>query len=322
MYKAILASIIVMTLSTGVLGWNRRGHLLVSAVAYRQLEKTSPATLGELNVILESHPARGSWQAEFNRAKRYFPDALSKEAYFFIRAAAWPDDVRGNKNEHVETWHYINYPVTLPDRVDFDTLVPTNNIFDGSSKAVSILSDPDARDRDKARMLSWIHHLAGDVHQPLHSVALNNDAGGNAQCVLKPDGRSATLHSYWDGLVGSRKAAAVDVMDAWLDSNFYIGSHANIKPSDYSGSFSLQNWSRESAALSLSDVYRFQSVVTTTFKKVKVSNAKTGKFDRVCPSVREPTLPVGYHQNAEAIALTRILKAGYRLASGLENLGL
>jgi hypothetical protein len=54
-------------------------------------------------------------------------------------------------------------------------------------------------------VLSWLIHLAGDLHQPLHTVALfrsdlpDGDRGGN-DIQMKGGGN---LHTFWDGRVGT-----------------------------------------------------------------------------------------------------------------------
>jgi hypothetical protein len=50
----------------------------------------------------------------------------------------------------------------------------------------------------------YLIHLAGDIHQPLHSVALFNktypkgDLGGNSERVIILNGSTINFHSYWD----------------------------------------------------------------------------------------------------------------------------
>lgn len=47
-------------------------------------------------------------------------------------------------------------------------------------------------------------HVVGDMHQPLHSVALFNgtypsgDRGGNSIKIIMPNRNSQNLHSFWD----------------------------------------------------------------------------------------------------------------------------
>ena len=66
--------------------------------------------------------------------------------------------------------------------------------------------------------LVWLLHLVGDVHQPLHSIALFNselslqhqlaaqpdvgDRGGNEIEVNTAKGETMALHAYWDGMFG------------------------------------------------------------------------------------------------------------------------
>lgn len=58
------------------------------------------------------------------------------------------------------------------------------------------LRDPRVPDREKAVALKFLVHLAGDVHQPLHTGRLE-DRGGS---MIKLDwyGRSYSLHRVWD----------------------------------------------------------------------------------------------------------------------------
>ena len=65
-------------------------------------------------------------------------------------------------------------------------------------------SDPAKR----AIALTWLFHLVGDLHQPLHTVQLltreysQGDRGGNQICVrVAPDRAPLDLHRLWDGLL-------------------------------------------------------------------------------------------------------------------------
>ncbi len=57
---------------------------------------------------------------------------------------------------------------------------------------------------ERALLARYAIHLAGDIHQPLHSVALFNqtypkgDLGGNAHHVILTNGSTSNFHSYWD----------------------------------------------------------------------------------------------------------------------------
>lgn len=58
---------------------------------------------------------------------------------------------------------------------------------------------------ERALFARYVVHLAGDIHQPLHSVALFNltypkgDIGGNLlKITLKNGTNNSNFHSYWD----------------------------------------------------------------------------------------------------------------------------
>lgn len=58
---------------------------------------------------------------------------------------------------------------------------------------------------ERALFARYVVHLAGDIHQPLHSVALFNltypkgDLGGNLlKVTLKNGTNNSNFHSYWD----------------------------------------------------------------------------------------------------------------------------
>lgn len=57
---------------------------------------------------------------------------------------------------------------------------------------------------ERALFARYLVHLVGDIHQPLHSVALFNktypkgDAGGNLLKIKILNGTSQNFHSFWD----------------------------------------------------------------------------------------------------------------------------
>jgi S1/P1 Nuclease len=57
---------------------------------------------------------------------------------------------------------------------------------------------------ERALFARYVVHLVGDIHQPLHSVALFNktypkgDLGGNTHKVILTNGSTSNFHSYWD----------------------------------------------------------------------------------------------------------------------------
>lgn len=57
---------------------------------------------------------------------------------------------------------------------------------------------------ERALFARYLIHVIGDIHQPLHSVALYNetypsgDRGGNSLNITLLDSGKSNLHSFWD----------------------------------------------------------------------------------------------------------------------------
>jgi hypothetical protein len=166
------------------------------------------------------------------------------------------EDIRQQYNR--SRWHYINEIVYLStdDEAAFDgkfdhnmatTFAPPlrqnlnavqalrGNLFTWRSDGAS--------DADKAIALCWILHLTGDLHQPLHNVALfskpyfpTGDRGGNSVEVVW-EGGTRNLHAVWDGLPSNmdnlepsaRTLLSIEtdtVDDAAIDE--WLGHHASL----------------------------------------------------------------------------------------------
>src|SRR5207237_1433691 len=66
-------------------------------------------------------------------------------------------------------------------------------------------ANSDASDALRSYSLSWMIHLVGDLHQPLHAIARysaalpdkGGDRGGNEVQVVAANGEKLPLHFYW-----------------------------------------------------------------------------------------------------------------------------
>lgn len=285
--------------------WNHVGHGASAIIAYRAM---APAERDRIVALLKKHPEYDSrWMAEK-------PAGIEDEGeYLFYRAATWPDDVRpapGQMNPyHHATWHYVNFPFKLGSTIDTSGPTPAAQIIHQLQDNWEAATDQSASAGDRAVALCWLMHLVGDVHQPLHTVALftppngdNNefptftggDEGGNK--VFVRNGRAALkLHKLWDDLLGESNeyARAADAADDVLQE---------VKRSDVQGigMADFLPWAAESTALAAASAYQFH-----------------GKPIQLSLDARHAVkLPDGYLSAAEAIATRRVGEAGYRM-SGL-----
>ena len=145
---------------------------------------------------------------------------------------------------HRGTWHYVNIPLYLTaadeagvkakrarGEVDGPNVAfeippgagpddarggePGMNVVQALQYNLDVATDESRPDAERAVALCWVLHLGGDVHQPMHSVALFSDAllpegdkGGNDVAVLETETQPGrNLHAVWDAAPGQRFTA-------------------------------------------------------------------------------------------------------------------
>ncbi len=188
--------------------------------------------------------------------------------------------------------------------------------------AMKQLRSADVADAARAVALTWLCHLVGDLHQPLHGTALiaskdtfdppldppAGDRGGNLILVkaTADSPRTTNLHFYWDALLFANEPgiAGVDGVVAKLlnDPKLRRDQLPELKATNYLA------WAEESLALAKSTVYQGKD----GFLNVRTLPAKQGANGDV------PVLPDGYAEAAGKAAARRIVLAGYRLADQLQ----
>lgn len=307
-----VAAFVALAAAQSAFAWNDRGHMLAAMIAYRDLK---PEVRDRVNAILKAHPQRDMLAAG---GPAEGPDL---EMWVFAKAATWPDMVRGTTNplhqaEHHAQWHYINLPIAL----DGMKMPQPPMTWDGHSDPANLVQamakvtkEVAAKDKDEARRamdLCWIEHLTGDIHQPLHAVALfskqfpTGDRGGNSFAVKRGD-TPTNLHAYWDNALGNgtsfdtiQKQIAGFKANAELAREQLLGS----KPGLDAGA-----WAKESAELAQPAVY-----LNGALKGVVHINGDYAKDT--------PSLPSDYEEKAKKVAAKQVVLAGYRLADQLNAL--
>jgi len=309
------------TLPAAVAGyarWDAFGHHAIAAIAYDRLR---PATRARVDSLLRAHPditmlGRGLDLRTTDGARD-----------LFLRSSVWPDQIRRDPRFHDETdaavpatpllsgypdmhrragWHYMSRSFSA-DGTPVQQLAPVNTVTRIAGLA-NDLADRRLPLATHAYNLSWVVHVVGDLHQPLHGTSRasrqlpNGDAGGNAlQVQYGPlAGDSINLHAFWDGLLGraNRGGSAVAVgrelaaaMPEAADSpDRRIARGPALETA-------LVAWADESETLARYVVYEVGM-----------------RADGAVP----PPTSAAYVALATAIARQRITLAGYRLAALLE----
>ncbi len=187
--------------------WGPTGHRVVAEIAWQQV---SPKTRRALGKILGAHT--------------------------LAERSTWPDWIRSDPTQsHTAPRHYMSIP---DDGAVGEPEEP--HILWAIEQAEVALADTGRETSERLEALSWLVHLVGDVHQPLH-VGRSDDRGGN-MVFVEWMGRQSNLHHVWDedmidfeqwsytelaSLLGGRPAPAAwstDPPTAWAQESFELRS--------------------------------------------------------------------------------------------------
>ncbi|WP_457096464.1 S1/P1 nuclease [Lysobacter sp. P5_B9] len=279
--RAVAALALLALLVAGpVIAWSALGHKLVGELAQRHL---TPAARAEVARLLAGEPD---------------PTLAG--------VATWADTLRDSDPERFKQtsrWHYVNLSS------DSCRYAPERDCKDGQCVIAAIdaqraiLADrrqPLAARRDA---LKFVVHLVGDVHQPLHANARNDQGGNKYQISLRTDlepeayardryvgGVMGTnLHSVWDYYVLAERGLDLAQYADRLD-------HEPWPPTMDRNALTPASWAGESCRLTeLRQVYPVQN------------GQEVHKLDR------------SYSEKHRALAEQRIRIAAWRLATVLNE---
>jgi S1/P1 Nuclease len=286
---------------TPAAAWSSNGHMMIAALAYRSLPADQKAAWAAL---LHHHPEYDVWQQEF--------DAVGVEMefgeYLFMRASIWPDQLRrsGDPNDR-PTWHYTNFPL-VPDAFAIaETLTPDNDVLFGIEKSSRVLRSRREDAANRAVHLSWLLHLVGDLHQPLHAATLVNDVypkgdrGGNDFFIRPRSNRDGiNLHAFWDQLLGT----SGNVREVRNQATLLGHTYTRLTLLELRDATDARGWALESRQLCIDAVYLNGSL----------DGEREARRDEA------PVLPVAYSTRAKQVAERRAALAAYRLADVLADL--
>lgn len=251
---------IVLLGASPALAWHDVGHRATASIAFDAMTSEQNETIV---AVLRAHPR---FEEDF---MANMPESVASESngiqnrWLLGQASIWPDliqtlddDIRREYNR--SRWHYINMIVYLTKEDEaafggkFDHNMATAfepplrqnlNIIQALRGNLVVWRSNAATDAEKAMALCWILHLTGDLHQPLHNVALfsksyfpTGDRGGNSIEVVWDDG-TRNLHAVWDGLPtdmeslepSARTLLTIEtdtIDDAAIDE--WLGHHAGL----------------------------------------------------------------------------------------------
>lgn len=300
--RVILVLIVLCTSAPFALAWNKAGHMVSAGIAYQVLRHDHARELGSAVRLLREHPFYNTvWLPRIQPFQN-----TDRDLYLLMEAARWPDEIRTHRQFHQSDWHYINSPykpegqprslrVREPGEV---------NILAALEHNLAIVKDHRRRDAERAIALSWLIHLIGDIHQPLHTSSYftvqfpQGDRGGTLFHVrAAPDRSVIDLHQFWDDLIlGSDR-----YQSAWNRALLISANHSPRHLGELKNR-RFQDWAKESFSLVREHVY--------------LDGALKGSVD----GRNVPVLTAPYRDQAKRIAERRIVLSGYRIAEILITL--
>jgi len=292
---ALFLACAVLLTANFAMAWGGAGHQLIAAEAYREL---SPELKAQVFDVLKAHPDYAKW------ANAFHPNAtFDLAAYIFMRSSTWPDEIRrsGSIYDH-PNWHFIDYPLRPPDFPLLPGPTPDNDVLFGVAQCEKVLSDTNANPELRAAMLSYLIHLVGDMHQPLHCASLftasypTGDRGANDFYVM-PGQTGVRLHGIWDGLLGT----SMNPRTQWNYATEIDAKYPRIALSELTTDTTPKSWSLESRQLAIEKGYL------------------NGRLNGAKDKNEAPSLPADYLKNAKQVAVKQAALAGYRLADEIQT---
>jgi hypothetical protein len=233
--------------------WGFKGHRAVATIAEKHL---TPHTA---------------------EAARAYLDGQS-----LAEVSTWADEHRSSETA---PWHFLNLPLGL-DHAQFVAFVKASdaNVYTAILKAEAQLKDPALSADQKKLALTYLIHLVGDAHQPMH-ISRKEDKGGNT-IQLRFEDKGTNLHSLWDSkLIDHEGLSETDIV-----KNYDTATPAEVK-----------QWQSDDPMEWIWESYQLSS----------------GLYAEVKPG---QAIDEAYYQKYIPVVCKRIDQAGIRLAGELNRL--
>ncbi|MGH9819524.1 MAG: S1/P1 nuclease [Pyrinomonadaceae bacterium] len=269
--KVLVLTIFTLGLVFPARAWDEVGHKITAYIAWQQM---TPATRDRVIQILLAAPEDAQLSTFY---ASYGSRTLeSRQREFFMLAATWPDIIRDKKFNNRYTkyahsnWHYADTFWTWKDgKVEpVADEEPSGLAMQKLEDFNQVIRSSSASDADKAIAISWLAHLIGDMHQPLHAssrVTPSNpkgDQGGNL-FLLTPKGtpreNQENLHWFWDSIVirylpNSKDQCDADFLNPIAQDIIKLYPYDKLKGRINPDKFDV--WKTESYDISSTEVYK------------------------------------------------------------------
>ncbi|ETN46655.1 uncharacterized protein HMPREF1541_00841 [Cyphellophora europaea CBS 101466] len=185
-----LSAALLLTAVPACLAWGPLGH---STVAYVAQHYVSTGTAGFVQGILGTAPD------------------------YMANVSSWPDEYRRTPEGDWSTQlHWIDAFDAPPEscEVEFKRDCPPEGcIVSAIVNNTQILLDSGSTEAQLLDAIRFLIHFSGDIHQPLHTEAL--EEGGNGINITW-EGETANLHAIWDRQIPIKASGGVSASE-WAE---------------------------------------------------------------------------------------------------------
>jgi hypothetical protein len=223
--KIVLILLPILSFTSSVSAWDDAGHKISAYIAWQRM--TPQAREQAAKILLASPP-------DADLSVFYLQDSRSeaaKKRELFMISATWADIVRDRKfKERYDKYHHGNWHYSDTFWSSTNGKIEYLKEAEEGGKAVEklydfvkVLGDSGESNEEKPIALAWFLHLAGDIHQPLHTSARvtelepKGDQGGNLFLLTPKDtprDKQVNLHWFWDSIVGRNIPRKNDACDS------------------------------------------------------------------------------------------------------------
>ncbi len=268
--------------------WWDSPHMVITKIAE---EKISPSTKEKIEDILDA-------------MREYYPQYNDT-----VSISIWADDVAKTGFFNGFQWHGSN-KIYDPDNIlskEKKELISYYTkhykLLNGMERCISTLKNEKSTKMEKAIMLSYLLHLVGDAHTPLHCIdyyskEFPNGDYGATKFVIRSNYN--TIHRLWDSCLGY----VTDEIKLPLNKEDleFLEKFSNDVKETFNNEILLQDINDINPKTWVNESYQ-----------IAVENAYEGMSYNCTPSDE-------YIKKNRKIALQRLYVAGHRLALLLEDI--
>ena len=323
---ALLAAVVLSAMASSLLAWDHPGHMTSAAIAFAEIESQRPELIEKIGALLMAHPDPAPFWVASVDAK-----GNERTRLWFIEAARWPDDAKFTPVDR-PNWHSARWAMVAEDAPPEAEAAAAARKGEPAGQAIEALrlnfgemANPESSPKDRARALSWVLHIMGDIHQPMHVTDLfspdypTGNAAATMSYVADPLGDSTIpLHLLWDS--NTLRTTALEDIDRHTREfmqKYPRSSFPELSPP--SGPDVFREWAWESHQVAVDFAYGYGIDTVPDPNKdadqdTLIKNMVKFILEGISPVEEAPEVPAEYWDQVQETAHRRITLAGYRLA--------